>query len=45
MYDKFVDSEGKTTLNPEEYKQFREQKAQEAAQKKKLKNAKKSGKA
>ena len=45
MYDRFVDSEGKTTLNPEEYKQYRQEKGQQAAQKKKLANAKKSGKA
>ena len=44
MYDRFVDNEGKTTLNPEEYKQFRERKAREATEKKKLKNANKRGK-
>ena len=44
MYDRFVDSEGKTTLNPEEYKQFRAEKAKQAAQRKKLKNAEKSAK-
>jgi len=43
-YDRFVDNEGKTTRNPEEYKQFRERKAKEAAEKKKLKNANKKGK-
>ena len=43
-YDRFVDNEGKTTLNPEEYKQFRERKAKEAVEKKKLKNANKKGK-
>ena len=43
-YDRFVDNEGKTTLNPEEYKQFRERKAKEAMEKKKLKNANKKGK-
>ena len=43
-YDRFVDNEGKTTRNPEEYKQFRERKAKEAMEKKKLKNANKKGK-
>ena len=42
MYDRFVDGEGRTTLNPEEYKQFRAEKAKQAAQRKKLKNAEKS---
>ena len=26
-YDRFVDNEGKTTLNPEEYKEYRQRKA------------------
>jgi len=30
MYDRFVDGEGKTTLNQEEYKKFREDKAKVA---------------
>ena len=43
-YDRFVDNEGKTTLNPEEYKGFRERKAKEAIARKKLNNANKKGK-
>ena len=44
MYDRFVDNEGKTTLNPVEYKQFRERKAKEATEKRKMQNANKKGK-
>ena len=40
IWDRFVDIEGKTTLNPEEYKQFRLDKAEEAKKNKKKKQGK-----
>ena len=36
LWDRFVDVEGKTTLNPKEYKEFRLMKKQEGIERKKL---------
>lgn len=44
VYDRFVDNEGKTTLNKEEYKKYREDMAVQAAKKNKNKKANKAGK-
>jgi hypothetical protein len=41
LWDNFVDADGKTTLNPEQYKEFRAQKKVEAEKNKKKTNAKK----
>lgn len=43
-YDRFVDAEGRTTLNMDEYMAYRAQKKVEAEQKNKAKKAKKGGK-
>lgn len=42
MYDRFVDSEGKTTLNQEEYKQYRLAMAEKKKKETKVKQAKKN---
>ena len=44
VFDRFVADDGKTTLNPEEYKKFREEKAVEAEKNKKIASAAKAAK-